>query len=62
MPSDRTRRRRKRAEGSTSLLGSLGIAETGTGMAHGPTAIMLAVVGALIIDPVGRFVRWLTRR
>jgi hypothetical protein len=62
MPSDRTPRRRKRAEGSGSFLGNLGIVETGTGMQHGPSAILLAVVAALIIYPLTRFVRWLTRR
>jgi len=48
--------------GSGGFLGPLGIYETGNGLPHGPTAIVLAIIVAIVVYPVTRLVRALTRR
>jgi hypothetical protein len=47
---------------SGGFLGQVGLAETASGMSHGPTAIVLAVLAALILYPVGRLLRALRGR
>lgn len=36
--------------------------ETGNGLPHGPGAILAAIAVAIVIYPISRFVRFLTRR
>lgn len=53
----------ERAAGGTGgFLGQVGLFETANGLPHGPTAIALAIVAALVIYPVSRLIRWVTRR
>lgn len=47
---------------SGGFLGQLGLAETGSGMPHGPTAIVLAVLAALIVYPISRLIGALRSR
>lgn len=51
-----------RPSGSGGFLGQIGLFETGNGLPHGPAAVALAIVAALVIYPIARFVRYLTRR
>jgi hypothetical protein len=50
------------APGSGGLLGQVGLFETANGLPHGPAAIALAIVAALVIYPITRLVRFVTRR
>jgi len=49
-------------DGAGSFVDQVGLFETANGLPHGPTAIVLAIVAALVIYPIGRFVRFVTRR
>ena len=63
-----TRRSSKRpqddaeATGSGGFLGQVGLFETANGLPHGPLAIVLAIAAALVIVPLTRLARMLTRR
>lgn len=48
--------------GSGSFLGQIGLFESANGLPHGPGAIALAIVAALVIYPISRLVRFVTRR
>ena len=48
--------------GSGDFIGQIGLFETANGMPHGPLAIVAAIVAAIAIYPISRFVRFLTRR
>lgn len=70
-PRRGTRRRRGRdgaaethpaGEGADGFARQLGLFETANGMPHGPVAILLAVLMAILVLPVARFARWLIRR
>jgi hypothetical protein len=50
------------AERSGGFIGQVGLFESANGMPHGPVSIALAIVAAVLILPVTRFVRYLTRR
>lgn len=66
--SKQAKRRRTRggsadpASGAGDLLGQIGLFETGNGLPHGPIAIVAAIVVAVVIYPITRFVRFLARR
>ena len=49
-------------DGSGSFIEDVGLFETANGFPHGPTAIVLGIVAALVIYPIGRFVRFVRRR
>jgi hypothetical protein len=51
-----------RPAGTGGFLGQIGLFETANGLPHGATAIVGAFVVALVIYPISRFVRFLTRR
>jgi hypothetical protein len=51
-----------RATGSGSLAGQVGLFETANGLPHGPGAIALAILAAVVIYPISRLVRFLRRR
>lgn len=51
-----------RAAGSGDFIGQVGLFETGNGLPHGPGAILAAIAVAIVIYPISRFVRFLTRR
>ena len=49
--------------GSTDdFLGQIGLFETANGLPHGPAAIALAIVAAVLIYPITRVVGMLRRR
>jgi hypothetical protein len=48
--------------GSADLIGQVGLFETANGLPHGPAAIALAIVAAIVIYPISRLVRFLARR
>jgi hypothetical protein len=48
--------------GSGSFAGQVGLFETANGLAHGPGAIAVAIVAAVLIYPITRLVRFVTRR
>ena len=50
------------ASGSGSLAGQVGLFETANGLPHGPVAIALAILAAVIVYPISRLVRSVTRR
>ncbi len=47
---------------SGGFLQQIGLAETGSGLSHGPTAIVVALLAALIVFPIGRLIRALRGR
>ena len=51
-----------RPVGTGGFLGQIGLFETANGLPHGLTAIVGAVVAALVIYPISRLIRSLTRR
>ena len=51
-----------RPAGTGGFLGQIGLFETANGLPHGATAIVGAFLVALVIYPISRFVRFLTRR
>ena len=65
----RRRGTRRRAEGepqaagdgSAGLFGQIGMFETANGWPHGPVAIALAIVAAVLILPIRSLIRSLTR-
>jgi hypothetical protein len=48
--------------GTGGFLGQIGLFETANGLPHGAAAILGAFLVALVIYPISRFVRFLTRR
>jgi len=50
------------SSGTGGFLGQVGLFETANGLPHGPVAIALAVMAALVIYPVGRILGALRRR
>ena len=48
--------------GSGGFLGQVGLFETANGLPHGPAAIALAILAAIVIYPVTRLVRIARRR
>ena len=50
------------ATGSGGFLGQVGLFETANGMPHGPLAILVAIAAAVVIYPIVRLSRRLTRR
>lgn len=57
----KARRDTEAKEGSSGFLGQLGLFETANGWPHGPFALILAVALALIVLPLRRLARWVTR-
>ena len=63
-----SRRRRSQATddqaagGSGGFLGQVGLFETANGLPHGPPAVALAIVAAILIYPITRVVGMLRRR
>lgn len=51
-----------RPGGTGGFLGQIGLFETANGMPHGVAAIAGAILVALVIYPISRLVRSLTRR
>lgn len=43
-------------------LQQIGLFETANGMPHGPVAIVLAILAAMLVLPVARLLRYVTRR
>ena len=50
------------AAGTGGFLGQVGLFETANGLPHGPVAIALAIVAAILIYPIARLVGMLRRR
>ena len=50
------------AGGTDDFLGQVGLFETANGLPHGPAAITLAIVAAILIYPITRLVELLRRR
>jgi len=50
------------ATGTGGFLGQVGLFETANGLPHGPVAIVLAIAAALVLYPVTRLARRLSRR
>jgi hypothetical protein len=48
--------------GTDGFIGRLGLLETGSGLPHGPAAIVLAIAAALVIYPISRLIRFVARR
>jgi hypothetical protein len=46
---------------SSGLIEQISLAETGSGLSHGPMAIVLAVGAALVVYPIGRLIRGIRR-
>jgi hypothetical protein len=53
---------RASGDGSGGLFGQVGLFETANGWPHGPVAIALAIVAAVLILPIRYLIRSLTRR
>jgi hypothetical protein len=51
-----------KATGSGGFLGQVGLFETANGMPHGPLAVIVAIAAAVVIYPLTRLARRLTRR
>ncbi len=58
----RSSRRKTRPPGSGGFLGQVGLFETANGLPHGPAAIALAIVAAIVIYPIAKLVGMLRRR
>ena len=50
------------ANGTSGFLGQVGLFETANGLPHGPAAVALAIVAAVLIYPITRLVGMLLRR
>ena len=50
------------ASGTGGFVGQVGLFETANGLPHGPAAIALAIVAAILIYPVMRVVRMVRGR
>lgn len=68
-PRRGSRRRRSSATvdpapggGTDDFLGQIGLFETANGLPHGPAAIALAIVAAVLIYPITRLVALMRRR
>jgi hypothetical protein len=48
--------------GAGDLVGKVGLFETANGLPHGPAAIALAIIAAIVIYPISRLVRFVQRR
>lgn len=48
--------------GTDGFVGQIGLFETANGLPHGPVAIVLAVAVAVVLYPIGRLIRFATRR
>ena len=61
---DPQRHREAVTSGSSSddFLGQLGLFETGNGLPHGPMAIAVAILAALVVYPISRIIKMLIRR
>ncbi len=53
---------RTAGKGSNGFLGQIGLFETANGIPHGPAAIALAIVVAILVVPVRRLVRYAISR
>ncbi len=51
-----------KTSGSGGFVGQVGLFETANGLPHGPLAVALAIVAAIVIYPITRVVRMLRRR
>ena len=60
-PSDRPQDD-DRPSGTGGFLGQIGLFESANGLPHGPVAIVLAIAVAIVIVPLTRLARLLTRR
>ena len=61
-PSDDVLAPDEEAGESGGFIGQIGLAETGSGLSHGPLAIVMAMLVAIVAYPVGRLLRALRRR
>jgi hypothetical protein len=52
----------KTAGGTGGFLGQVGLFESANGLPHGPAAVALAIVAAVLIYPITRLVGMLRRR
>jgi hypothetical protein len=50
------------ARGTGGFLGGIGLFESANGLPHGPGAIVMAIVAALILYPLSRLLRTIVRR
>ena len=50
------------SDGTDGFLGRVGLFETANGLPHGPAAIALAIVAAVVVYPFMQLVGWLRRR
>ena len=50
------------AAGSGPLAGQIGLFETANGLPHGPVAILMAIAAAVLLVPLTRLVRAISRR
>ena len=50
------------ARGTGGFTGQVGLFETANGLPHGPMAIVLAIAVALVVIPLSRLARMITRR
>jgi len=60
-PSDRPGEGDK-ASGTGGFLGQVGLFESANGLPHGPVAIVLAIAVAIVVVPLTRLARMLSRR
>jgi hypothetical protein len=49
-------------DGTGGFFGQVGLFETANGLPHGPAAIALAIIAAVVVYPITRLVAWLRRR
>jgi len=47
---------------SGGFLAQLGLFETGNGLPHGPSVVVLAIITAVVVYPISRLVRFVLRR
>ena len=50
------------ATGTGGSIGQIGLFETANGLPHGPMAIVFAIAVALVVIPLTRLARMITRR
>ena len=48
--------------GTDGFVAQIGLFETANGLPHGPVAIVLAIAAAVALYPIGRLIRFATRR
>lgn len=48
--------------GSSGFIGQIGLFESANGLPHGPAAIVMAIVAAIVIYPISRLIRMVFRR